>query len=52
MVVSGCDDNGQLGFPDWEYNLRLAVRIQRSVSDLYPTLARPLHFCPKNIMSI
>ncbi len=47
MVVSGCDDNGQLGFPDWEYNLRLAVRIQRSVSDLYPTLARPLHFCPK-----
>lgn len=45
MIVSGCDDTGSLGFPNWEYNLRLAVRLQRSLSDLYPGLARPLDFC-------
>ena len=47
MIVSGCDDDGTIGFPDWEYNLRLAVRCQKAVSDLYPSLARPLSFCPK-----
>lgn len=47
MIVSGCDDDGTIGFPDWEYNLRLAVRCQQAVSDLYPSLARPLSFCPK-----
>lgn len=47
MIVSGCDDDGTLGFPDWEYNLRLALRCQQAVSDLYPSLARPLSFCPK-----
>lgn len=47
MIVAGCDDDGTLGFPDWEYNLRLAMRCQQAVSDLYPSLARPMHFCPK-----
>ena len=47
MIVSGCDDDGTIGFPDWVYNLRLAVRCQQAVSDLYPSLARPLSFCPK-----
>ncbi len=47
MIVAGCDDDGTLGFPDWEYNLRLALRCQQAVSDLYPSLARPLSFCPK-----
>lgn len=47
MIVSGCDDDGTIGFPNWEYNLRLAVRCQQAVSDLYPSLARPLSFCPK-----
>ena len=47
MIVSGCDDDGTIGFPDWEYNLRLAVRCQQAVSYLYPSLARPLSFCPK-----
>lgn len=45
MIVSGCDDTGSLGFPDWEYNLRLAVRIQKAMGDRYPNLARPLDFC-------
>ena len=47
MIISGCDDDGTLGFPNWEYNLRLGVRIQKSLSGLYPGLARPLSFCPK-----
>lgn len=47
MVISGCDDDGTLGFPNWEYNLRLAVRLQKSLSDSYPTLARPLNFLPR-----
>lgn len=47
MIISGCDDTGDLGFPNWEYNLRLAVRLQKSLSDLYPGLARPLDFCAR-----
>lgn len=46
MIVSGCDDDGSLGFPNWEYNFRLAARIQKSMSDLYPNLARPVDFTP------
>lgn len=47
MIISGCDDTGDLGFPNWEYNLRLAVRLQQSLSSLYPGLARPLDFCAR-----
>lgn len=47
MIISGCDDTGDLGFPDWEYNLRFALRLQKSVCDMYPDLARPLSFCPR-----
>lgn len=47
MIISGCDDDGSLGFPNWEYNLRLAVRLQKAMSDLYPGLARPLNFCDR-----
>lgn len=47
MIISGCDDTGDLGFPDWEYNLRFALRLQKSMCDLYPDLARPLNFCAR-----
>ncbi|MBE6822144.1 MAG: stage II sporulation protein P [Ruminococcaceae bacterium] len=47
MIISGCDDDGTYGFPNWEYNLRLAVRLQQSVATMYPGLARPLNFCPR-----
>lgn len=47
MIISGCDDTGTLGFPNWEYNLRLAVRLQKSLCDLSPGLARPLNFCAR-----
>lgn len=44
MIISGCDDDGSLKFPNWEYNLRLALRFQNALSDTYPSLARPLDF--------
>ena len=47
MIISGCDDDGTLGFPNWEYNLRLAVRLQQSLAGMYPGLARPLNFCAR-----
>lgn len=43
MIVSGCDDNGTLGYPEWEYNLRFGLRLQQSLSTKYPGLARPLY---------
>lgn len=45
MIVSGCDDDGKQEFPNWEYNLRFALRLQKSMADLYPGLARPVDFC-------
>jgi len=47
MVVTGCDDNGTLGFPDWEHNLRFAVRLQQCTEKKYPGLARPVSFAIK-----
>ena len=47
MIISGCDDDGTLNFPNWEYNLRFAVRLQKSLSDMYPGLARSLDFCAR-----
>ena len=47
MIISGCDDDGTLGFPNWEYNLRFAMRIQKALTDTYPSLARPLNFCAR-----
>ncbi len=48
MLICGCDDDGTLGFPDWEYNLRLAVRLQRACAAISGNFARPLSFCPRN----
>lgn len=44
MIISGCDDEDKLNFPDWEHNMRLAVRLQKSMADKYPGLARPILF--------
>ena len=44
MIISGCDDDGSLGFPNWEQNLRLAVRLQKGASQMFPHLMRPLNF--------
>ena len=44
MIISGCDTDGSLAFPDWEYNLRLALRLQQSAENMYPGITRPLYF--------
>ena len=45
MLLAGCDADGGWGdFPDWEQNLRLALRVQQRLTQLYPGLARPLDF--------
>ncbi len=46
MIISGCDDDGTLDFPNWEQNLRLAVRLQKGAATLVPNLMRPLNFGP------
>ncbi len=46
MIISGCDDDGTWNFPDWEYNLRFALRLQNKAETLYPGMTRPLKFCP------
>ncbi len=46
MIISGCDDEGDLDFPNWEHNLRMAVQLQRQLTDDWPGLARPLYFAP------
>lgn len=48
MIISGCDDDGTLGFPDWEYNLRFATRLQKACADIDGSFPRPLYFCPRN----
>lgn len=44
MIVSGCDSDGSLGFPDWIKNLRLALKIQKYCETMFPGITRPLHF--------
>lgn len=44
MIVSGCDPDNSLGFPDWEKNLRLALRLQKYCETMFPGITRPLNF--------
>ena len=44
MIISGCDDDGAMGFPDWEYNFRFALRLQDKNTELYGDIMRPLLF--------
>lgn len=46
MIMSGCDSDGSLNFPDWEFNLRFALRLQKSAETLYPGMTRSLFFGP------
>ncbi|MBE7025928.1 MAG: stage II sporulation protein P [Ruminococcaceae bacterium] len=42
LVVVGTDAGG-LTHPDWEKNLSLGLKLQKTLCDMYPGLARPLH---------
>ena len=44
MIISGCDHDQSLGYPNWEKNLRLALRLQKYCETLFPGITRPLNF--------
>ena len=44
MIMAGCDPANEMGFPDWEYNLRFALKLQECAEDMYPGMTRPLYF--------
>lgn len=47
LIISGCEEGKVTDYPDWEYNLRFAVRLQKQLADDYPGLVRPMHFAIK-----
>ena len=44
MIMSGYDATGEMGFPDWNYNLRFALRLQKMCETKYSGMTRPLNF--------
>lgn len=44
MILSGYNSDDWEGFKDWEYNLRFALRIQKTAGEMYPGMVRPLNF--------
>lgn len=44
MIISGCEEGSVKNFPDWKYNLRFAMELQKQCQDEFPSLMRPLYF--------
>ena len=44
MIITGAEEGRVKNFPDWEYNLRFALKLQKTVCDMYPTIMRPVFF--------
>lgn len=42
MLVMGSQNANEKRFPNWQENLKLALRLQQMMETKYPTLARPL----------
>lgn len=47
MIISGCEEGKVKNFPEWEYNLTFALKLQSICEKLYPGLMRPLYFCQR-----
>ncbi len=45
MLVAPCDDDGSLGVPGWQSNLRFSAALQDTLETMYPGLCRPVFFC-------
>lgn len=45
MTITGCEGGDITDFPNWEYNLRFALQLQKTAEEMYPTLMRPVFFC-------
>jgi len=48
MLVMGSQSGGVTNFPNWKENLKLASKLQQTLEVMYPSLARSIHFMPKN----
>lgn len=48
MIISGCDDKGELELPNYMENFKTACLIQRSAQAAYPGLARAVLFDYRN----
>ncbi len=48
MLVMGSQSGGVTNFPNWKENLKLATKLQQTTETMYPSLARSIHFMPKN----
>lgn len=44
MLISGCEYGLVKNFPDWEYNLRFDLQVQKKVNELYKGVMRPILF--------
>lgn len=44
MIITGAQEGKVEDFPDWEYNLRFALRLQKRCEDMFPGLMRPVLF--------
>lgn len=47
MIITGCEEGKVTNFPDWEYNLTFALKLQSVIEEKYPGLMRPLFFCQR-----
>ena len=45
MLLQALQEGKITDFPDWEYNLKFALKLQSKVENLYPGLMRPVYFC-------
>lgn len=46
MIITGCDNNGKLYFPEWDKNFIMATHLQKRIFSKYDGLMRPLYFAP------
>ena len=48
MLVMGSQSGSIKNHPNWQENLKLALKLQQTIEKKYPTLARPLSLVSKN----
>ena len=44
MIITGAEEGKVTDFPDWEYNLRFALQLQKKCVEMFPGLMRPVLF--------
>ncbi|MBR6619216.1 MAG: stage II sporulation protein P [Clostridia bacterium] len=47
MIITGCEEGKVTDFPDWEYNLTFALKLQSVIEENHLGLMRPLFFCQR-----